>query len=54
MARANKTHGREETHTKCWREERDHLINLVIDGEYSNKMSIKEIIWESGDWSDDQ
>ena len=49
MGRADKTHGRQETHSKCWKEERAHLIDLVIDGEYSIKMIIKELIWEGGD-----
>jgi hypothetical protein len=49
MGRTDKTHGREETHTECWKEKRVHLIDLVIGGECSIKMSIKEIIWEGGD-----
>jgi L-rhamnose mutarotase len=50
MGRADKTHGREEKHRKCWKEERDHLRDLGID-RYSIKMSITEIDWENGDQS---
>jgi len=43
------THGKQKMHIKCWKEERDHLIDLAIVGEYMIKMSVKEIVWEGGD-----
>lgn len=49
MGRTDKTNGKQKMHRKCWKEERDHLIDLAIDGEYMIKMGIKEIVWEGGD-----